>query len=232
MPRFPTFDSVADAPGVCPGTYKLFKNWGSLRLWQDGRVQLTTTGYNDANRGSPPLGCEFEIVSSTELDRPLYTAAGEVVRKAELSRAGSTMLLLDHVTGTACALAYCHYSPRYGSHTATWVHESALPVPNAPIVRLPADRAISAEWAPYIKAIIDTATAAQRLLGRQEYYAANSQFEAALQRMRRRAPVDEVLAAIPTNKLALFLQHLNGEAGFEFRYRKEEHTYLNIGKRL
>lgn len=175
MPRFPTFDSVAGTPGVCPGTYKLFKDWGSLRLWQDGRVQLTTTGYNDANRGSPPLGYKFEIVSSTELDRPLYTAAGEVVRKAELSRTGSTMLLLDYVTDTACALAYCHYDSHYGSHydshygfhAATWVHESALPVPNAPVVRL-----------------------------------------------------------------AAFLRYLDGEAGFEFRYRKEEHTYLNIGKRM
>lgn len=138
------------------------------------------------------------------------------------------MLLLDHVTGTACALEYCHY----GSHAATWVHESALPVPNAPIVRLAVDRAVSAEWAPYIKSIVDTATAAQRLLGRQEYYAAISLLEAALQRMRRRAPVDEVLATIPTNNLAAFLRHLNGEAGFEFRYRKEEHTYLNIDKRL
>lgn len=228
MPRFPTFDSVAGRPDVCPGTYKLFKNWGRLRLWQDGRVQLTTTGYNDASRGAPPLGCEFEIVSSNDLDRPLYTAAGELVRKAELSRAGSTMLLLDHVTGTACALAHCHHS----AHTATWVHESALPVPNAPIVRLAADRAVSAEWAPYIKSIVDTATAAQRLLGRQEYYAVIPLFEAALQRMRRRAPVDEVLAAIPTHRLAAFLQYLDGAAGFEFRYRKEEHTYLNIGKRL
>lgn len=231
MPRFPTFDSLSAITTVCQQTHKLYKDYGVLRVWQDGRVQLTSTGKGEPDRRFFGSGMMFSVVSSSELETPLYTMEGKHALKAELSRSGSTMLLLDHVTNTACALEPIigNYQYRYA---ATWVHESALPVPNAPIVRLVADRVVSAEWAPYIKTIVDAATAAQRLLGRQEYFAVNSLFEAALQRMRRRAPVDEVLAAIPTNRLAAFLRHLDGEAGFEFRYRKEEHTYLNIGKRL